>query len=235
MKKSLPWFSIHRNAFKLLGCAMVIALLTTASSDAQKTIKPKLDKLAQAKGWKVVNRSVSRLKDGDKKGVRFDFQPTTHGVAWLENIEFADGTIEFDVRGKDELFRSFVGIGFHGVDENTYDAIYFRPFNFKHEDPARRLRAVQYISHPEFTWRKLREESPGKYEKPVQPPPDPTGWFHARIVVVYPKISVFVNDASEPSLVVEQLNKRKKGWVGFYVADNSGGDFANLKITPAAK
>jgi hypothetical protein len=32
-----------------------------------------------------------------------------------------------------------------GVDETTYEAIYFRPFNFATDDPARRLRAVQYV------------------------------------------------------------------------------------------
>ena len=51
----------------------------------------------------------------------------------------------------------------------TYDAIYFRPFNFRTSDPARRLRAVQYISHPTYTWNKLRAERPGVYEKPVNP------------------------------------------------------------------
>jgi hypothetical protein len=49
----------------------------------------------------------------------------------------------------------------HGVDGATYDAIYFRPFIFRTEDPARRLRAVQYIPHPTYTWNKLRAENPG--------------------------------------------------------------------------
>jgi hypothetical protein len=152
------------------------------------------------------------------------------GVAYLEGVEFADGAIEVDIRGKDVLQQSFVGVAFHGLDEKTYDAIYFRPFNFKNEDPARRLRAVQYISHPTSTWQKLRTEHPGKYEQPVNPVPDPNGWFRARIVVASPKVSVFVNDAKEPSLVVNQLSDRKKGLVGLWVA--SGGDFANLKIVP---
>ena len=61
------------------------------------------------------------------------------------------------------------------------------------------------------------------------PPPDPNGWFHARVVVAWPKVSVFVNDAKEPSLVVEQLSDRKSGRVGLWV-DVGGGEFANLKI-----
>ena len=53
-----------------------------------------------------------------------------------------------------------------------------------------------------------------------------------RVVVASPKVSVFVNDAKDPCLVVTQLSERKQGWVGLWV-DVSGGDFANLKISPA--
>jgi hypothetical protein len=42
-----------------------------------------------------------------------------------------------------------------------------------------------------------------------------------------------VNDATEPCLVVEQLSDRKSGWVGFWVGNGSGGEFANLKVTAA--
>ncbi len=153
-------------------------------------------------------------------------------MAYLQGIEFSNGTIEFDVRGKDVQQQSFVGVAFHGVDGTTYDAIYFRPFNFKTEDPARRKRAVQYISHPTYTWQKLRAEHPGEYEQPVSPVPDPNAWFHVRVIVAAPKVSVFVDKAKEPSLVVNQLSDRHKGRVGLWVGNNSGGDFANLKIVP---
>ncbi len=155
------------------------------------------------------------------------------GVAYLPGIEFVNGAIEFDVKGKDVQQQSFVGVAFHGVDGTTYDAIYFRPFNFRTEDQARRIRAVQYVSHPAYTWQKLRTEQPGKYEQPVNPVPDPNAWFHARLVIASPKVSVFVGDAKEPCLAVNQLSDRKKGLLGLWVGNNSGGDFANLKIIPA--
>ena len=44
-------------------------------------------------------------------------------------------------------------------------------------------------------------------------------------------MSVFVNDATAPSLVVTQLSDRRKGLVGLWVGNTAGGDFANLKIT----
>jgi hypothetical protein len=84
---------------------------------------------------------------------------------------------------------------------------------------------------PGNDWKKLREAFPGKYEKAVSPIPEPNDWFHVRVTVAYPKVSVFVNQAKEPCLVVEEISSRRKGWVGFLVGDNSDGDFANLKIT----
>jgi hypothetical protein len=195
-------------------------------------MEPDLAGLAAARGLDAFNRSASSLADGARKGVRLNEVPGD-GVAYLKGVEFGNGTIELDIRGKDVPQQSFLGVAFHGVDGTTYDAIYFRPFNFKTEDAARRVRAVQYISHPVHTWQKLRTEQPGKYEQPVNPVPDPNGWFRARVVVASPKVSVFVNDAKQPCLIVDQLSDRKRGLVGVWVGNNSGGDFANLRIVAA--
>jgi len=210
-------------ALRLLAASRVVG--------QQKTIEPDLAALAEGNGLKVFNRSVSSLNDGARKGVRLSENPA-EGVAYLRGIEFTNGTIEFDVRGKDVQQQSFVGVAFHGVDGTTYDAIYFRPFNFRAVDPARRIHAVQYISHPTYTWQKLRTEQLGKFEQAVNPVPDPNAWFHVRVVVASPRVSVFVGDAKEPSLVVDQLSDRKKGLIGLWVGNNSGGDFANFRIIP---
>ena len=107
--------------------------------------------------------------------------------------------------------RAFVGVAFHGVDGTTYDAIYFRPFNFRPPIPyAAATRSNTFRTRR--TWQKLRADQPGKYEQAVNPVPDPNAWFHARVVVASPKVSVFVGDAKEPCLVVDQLSDRKEGW-----------------------
>ena len=203
--------------------AFVVLFAASSVASQQRTIDPK--------DVAAFNRSVSSLSDGTKKGLRLSESPGD-GVAYLRGIQFGNGTIEFDVKGKDVQGQSFVGVAFHGVDGTTYDAIYFRPFNFRTEDPARRSHAVQYISHHTYTWQKLRAERPGSFEQPVSPAPDPNGWFHVRVVVASPKVSVFVGDAKEPSLVVNQLSDRTKGLVGLWVGNNSGGDFADFKIIP---
>ena len=222
---------MNRRRFVIATLGGVVGLSTASRTvgGQDKTIEPDLAALAEGKVLKALNRSVSSLIDGARRGVHLGEGPG-EGPGYLPGIEFANGTIELDVRGKDVQQQSFVGVAFHGVDGTTYDAIYFRPFNFKAQDPARRIRAVQYISHPTFTWQKLRAEQPGKYEKAVNPVPDPNAWFHVRVVVASPKVSVFVGDAKEPSLVVDQLSDRRKGLLGPWVGNTSGGDFANLKL-----
>ena len=203
--------------------ALVVLFAASSVAAQQRTIEPN--------DVQVFNRSVSALSDGTRKGVRLNEQPG-EGVAYLKGIEFSNGTIEFDVRGKDVQGQSFVGVAFHGLDSTTYDAIYLRPFNFRTEDPARHSHAVQYVSQPAYPWQRLRTERPGVFEQPVSPPPDPNGWFHVRVVVASPKVSVFVGDAKQPSLVVTQLSDRTTGLVGLWVGNGSGGDFADLKIIP---
>lgn len=198
----------------------------------QKAIEPDLASLADGKGLNASKRTISRLADGARQGVRLS-EAEGEGPAYLPGIEFANGTIEVDIRGRDVQGRSFVGIAFHGIDGTTYDAIYFRPFNFKTDDQARVLRAVQYISHPAHPWQKLRADHPGQYEKPVKPVPDPNAWFRARVVLASPTVRVFIGDATEPCLTVNQLSDRKKGLVGIWVGNTSGGDFANFKIVAA--
>jgi hypothetical protein len=223
---------MQRRSFVISLVASAAGPFTASQAAVQKkTTSPDLARLSEGKGLKIYNRSASSLNDGAKQGLHLGENPGD-GMAYLENIEFSNGAIEFDVRGKDVQQQSFVGLVFHGVDGTTYDAIYFRPFNFRTEDQARRLRAVQYVSHPTYPWQKLRAEHPGRYEQPVSPAPDPNGWFHVRVVVASPKVSVFINDAKEPCLTVNQLSDRRKGLIGLWVGNNSGGDFANLTVIP---
>ena len=224
---------MNRRELVISGFAAAAALsFPVGIAGQKKAIEPDLGALADGKGINPSNRSLSRLTEGTRKGVRLSGAEGEWPV-YLPDIKFANGTIELDMKGKDVQGASFIGVAFHGVDGTTYDAIYFRPFNFKTDDQARVLRAVQYVSQPAHPWQKLRADTPGQYEKPVKPVPDPNDWFHARIVVASPKVSVFVANAAEPCLTVNQLSDRKNGLVGVWVGNTSGGDFANFKIVPA--
>jgi len=217
----------------LLSVVAALGLCTSGAHGQQRVIDPGLAKLAPGRGLRVTvtNRTVSGFTDGDRQGLRLSEGPA-EGATYLEGVEFANGTIELDIRGKDVQGQSFVGLAFHGIDSAKYEAIYFRPFNFQTADSARHAHAVQYVSQPTDTWQKLRAEHPGIYEKAVNPAPDPNDWFHARVVVGGDRVSVFVNGATEPSLEVTRLSKSTKGLVGLWVGNGSGGEFANLKIRP---
>jgi hypothetical protein len=202
----------------------VVMLLTALNCSGQK--QGDSDKELQ-KRYTVVNRVISQGKDAgsihlnDAEGV---------GIAWVNNKEFTFGTIEFDVKGKDELQASFLGIAFHGADNATYESVYFRPFNFRADDPARKSHAVQYMAIPEYDWSKLRTEFPGKYEQPITPAPDPNAWFHVRIKVEPKTISVYVNSNKTPSLVVQPLVPVRGKMIGYW-SGGTDSEWKNLKIT----
>lgn len=212
---------------------MLISGLVLSSSLSAQTgpVKYDLPALSEKNKLEIFNRKVVPFSENDKKGIRFS-KNENDGIAWLKDTGFSDGTVELDIRGKDEFQQSFVGIAFHGVDNSTLDAIYFRPFNFQSSDPIRKAHAVQYVSQPDKPWQVLREQFPGIYEKPVIPSAGGNEWFHAKIVIKYPVVTVYFNGSTEPSLTVEKLNTRTKGKIGIWVGNNSGGDFANLQITP---
>jgi len=214
-----------RKAFHLF----LIILISGISFAQDTTIIPDLTKIVSNEGWKLSNRDVSIRTENQTEFVFFNAREGD-GLAWLEGFEFTNGIIEADIKGKDLQGSSFVGIAFRGVDEQTYDAVYFRPFNFKSEDSVRKGHAVQYISQPAYTWKKLREEHPEEYENPLDPAPDPNLFFHIKIILEKPKVSVFVNNAEKPCLAVNELSDRKDGWVGLWVGNYSEGSFANLKI-----
>ncbi len=177
----------------------------------------------------IFNREISPFAENEERGIRFSGN-RNDGIAWLRGVEFSDGIIDLDIKGKDVLQQSFVVWHFmvliirHLMQYISDPSIFSNRF-------ARRIHAVQYVSHPDNTWFVLRQNYNGKYEKAIIPPPDPDKWFHVRIVIRYPQVSVYVNNSPDPSLVVDQLNERRSGKIGLWVGNNSDGDFANLKIT----
>lgn len=206
-----------------------LILFITASIASGQTFRPDLH---NPQAWEITNRKVEAFQDVEKKAVQFSQKPG-QGFMILKDYEFSNGTIEFDVKGKNIPQQSFVGIAFHMQDTNRCEVVYFRPFNFMNPDTTRRPRSVQYVSHPDYTWDKLRADHPGKYENKVNPVPNPEDWFRAKITVNGKFIKVYVNYSSKPSLEVERLGNLSTGKIALWTGTMSGGSFANLEITPA--
>jgi hypothetical protein len=180
---------------------------------------------------RVVNRQASSLPD--RKGAVRLPDASGNGVAWVEGTDFRSGTIEVDIRGREELGQNYVGVAFHRENDDSYEAVYLRPFNFRAEDPARRQHAVQYIALPEFDWPRLRKEYPEEFENPVDASIPPNDWVRLRVVVEGSSVQIYVGAGGNVTLPVRKLGRRDGGQVGLWVGNISGGDFANLVITPA--
>ncbi len=206
----------------------------------KKPIMPDLKAVAAGVGAKSSPQVRLSWVDNAKGRPALRIEPTKTEFAisdeWvviLSDVTLTDGVIEFDALGQSEPPQSnFLGVAFRLVDDVTHDVVYFRPFNFRAEDPDRKAHAIQYVSHPQHRWWDLREQTPLKYEQPVAPAPDGDEWFHARIVVEWPEVRAYVNGSAEPSLVVEALGPGRGVGMGLWVGPGRGGYFANLRITP---
>jgi hypothetical protein len=210
---------------KLIGAVVIIHFVSTISF-AQKQQYFDLSDCFSKEKLRVINRSikldtVTFIQVSENNG---------EGIIWLPIKNFKNGTIEIEMRGKDVLQRSFIGIAFHGSNDSTYDAVYCRPFNFFAKDSVRRIHAIQYVAHPVYTWKKLREEQNAVFEKEILNPPDPNGWFTMRLVITDKIVKAFINNASLPSLTVKKLTTSQTGKIGVFVGDGSGGDFKTIKI-----
>jgi hypothetical protein len=218
--------------------ALVFALTCVAADFAwaqAAQLVPDLARITDPGAWKVSNAAAEALQVDGKPAVRLTAAgDSANGIAGLAipvGMAFDTGTIEVDLKGRNIRQRSFLGVAFNIVDETTFEAVYFRPFNFR-ADPPVDGRSVQYIAWPAHTWERLRKDQPGQFEKPVRPVPDPDGWFHARIRVTRSEVTVFVDTLGVPSLVVPRLSTGGvKRPVALFV-DSAEGVYAHLLVVP---
>lgn len=203
---------------------MITLILLPCSLLAQKKQKIKLADLYKKEKIEAVNRSI-RIISNDTGAYMNISESKKEGIVWLPSTKFKTGTIEIKMRGKNVYQRSFIGLAFHGLDNTNYEAVYCRPFNFFSTDSVRRIHSVQYISHPNFTWEKLRKERNSEFEKGISNPPNPDGWFTMKLSIDNTTVKAYINDSAEPSLIVKTLSKHGSGKIGLFTADSSGGDF----------
>jgi hypothetical protein len=210
---------------------LIAMLACIAMASAQSPENLDLTAVGKDPRWKIAGRTASVVDVKGKRALKLSEGPGM-GVVWLDGYDFANGVIEIDLLGRSQPVQgSFLGVAFRVVDAQTHDAVYFRPFNFRAAAAEPHSHSVQYVSDPKWPWQTLRSEHPGEYEKPVVPEPDGDEWFHVRIVVERPNLTVFVNGGSAPCLAVKELSGRSHGSIGLWAGEGSGGHFANLRVT----
>jgi len=178
----------------------------------------------------LVNREYISTKDMEPNVIALDAQNSS-GLAIINNLEFESGIIEFDIRGENNPGKSFVGIAFNIENDTTYEAIYFRPFNFLSPEKIRREHCMQYIFHPDFPWFRLRKEREGQFEAEYFNPPSPDDWFSVRIIIGSEKVMVEDQQTGKKLMEVKRLIKTTSNKIGFWTGYGSKGSFKNLRIT----
>jgi hypothetical protein len=173
---------------------------------------------------------------------RLDGQPIAQQallerLAVIEGTDFADGVIEAEIAGVPAPgapagARGFVGIAFRvQPDLRTYDAFYLRPTNGRADDQIRRNHSVQYISHPDWTWSRMRQETPKKYESYVDLVPD--AWTTVRIEVRGDTARLFVHGQAQPTLIVNDVKSGPdaRGAVALWIDAGTVAHFRDVRVT----
>ena len=182
--------------------------------------------------------SVTKATYLGKSAVRLDALPNAadgESFAIVKGSRFHNGTIEVELAGKPAATagpaaRGFIGIAFR-VQGNRYEYIYLRPTNGRADDQVRRNHSTQYGAHPDFGFGQMRKESPEKYESYVDL--EPGVWTKMRIVVDGTKARLYVHDAAQPCLIVNDLKLGdSEGAVALWVGPGTEGYFSALKMTP---
>ena len=176
-----------------------------------------------------------------RKGIRLVEPPGAEAgnedrLLLLPVTGFESGTIEAEISGEpgggaNQGARGFVGVAFRvGEDTTKFDAFYLRPTNGRADDQVRRNHSAQYISHPAWTWSRLRTEEPKKYESYVDLVPGE--WTRVRIDVDGVKARLFVHGSAQPTLIVNDLKQGAwKGRVGLWIGPGTVGHFRHVKVT----
>jgi hypothetical protein len=155
----------------------------------------------------------------------------------VKGIDLKDGTIEVKVlsrllKNAPASARGFIGVAFHIDSLNSkFEGIYLRPTNGRAEDQLRRNHSIQYFSHPDYDFDRLRKEANGVYESYADM--DLNEWITMRIEIKGKQAKLFLNNNKQPSLIVNdlKLGDNVSGAIGLWVDGGTEGYFKDLKIT----
>lgn len=154
----------------------------------------------------------------------------------LNDVTLQNGTIETSIaamsaQGSLESARGFAGIAFRVQREPfQYECFYLRPTNGRADDQLRRNHATQYISHPDFPWQRLRAEHPGVYESYVDL--EPGVWTNIRIEVEGTRARLYVHDATQPTLIVNDLKLAPSaGQIALWIGQGTEAYFGPVRVS----
>jgi hypothetical protein len=176
----------------------------------------------------MINRDIVSIDDSKTSLVLN--RKRGDGMAIINDFKFDKGIINLELKGENNPGKSFVGIAFNIQNDSTYEAVYFRPFNFQSDEKVRREHSVQYIYHPKYTWQFLRTNYEGQFESDYPRQPMPDEWFGVNVKIDDKKVYVYDQETSTELLAIDRLTKQVSNRIGLWTGFNSKGEFRNLKI-----
>lgn len=196
----------------------------------------RLDSVA---GLELINAKAEAVNYRGRRAVRLDPVPGQESsasmLALLPGSNFKNGTIQVDLAGSPRTgspptSRGFIGIAFRVQPQGAkFECFYVRPTNARADDQLRRNHTAQYISVPDFPWERLRKETPGAYESYADM--EAGAWTTLKIVVSGTKAQLYVNNAKEPCLIVNDLKLgESEGRIALWSDSTTDDYFSNLKI-----
>ncbi|MCO6490780.1 MAG: hypothetical protein J5I98_20350 [Phaeodactylibacter sp.] len=144
-----------------------------------------------------------------------------NGMAYLENANFKDGIIEWDMAFPNQ--RGFTGVRFRIEDLSNMEEFYLRPHQSGQPD------ANQYcpVDNGLSTWQLYHSEAYSaayayKFDE----------WFHVKLVVSGTRAEVYIDDMKEPLLHVPFLKRRPVAGGLMVYSARAPAWFANFSYTP---
>ena len=226
-----------RHTFRLTSCLPAVCLLSVLLLAAPKDIRLEPGAWTAHEVLATVETYKGRAGVTVTDAVRDDPAANEDRLLVLSGTDFQDGAIELELSGEPgpgaaEGARGFVGVAFRvAPDLKQFEAIYLRPTNGRAPDQVRRNHSVQYISYPQFPWHRLRKEFPEMYESYVDLVPGE--WAAVRIEVQGAQARLYVNGASQPTLLVNdlKLGPAAKGAIALWIGPGTVAHFANVRVS----
>ena len=193
-----------------LGCCVVSALPLHAWGTG-------VDRIAMtAAQWQPEGKVEFAQREGLALGL---LRIEGDGKATLKNVNFVDGTIEFDVKPSAD---DMPGIEFRRQNADSTEILYLRP---NPECPVA-VDCIQYVPrvHGVMPWEMYPQFQ-------TAAPIAEHGWSHLKLVISGHRMNLFVNHADHPAITVGQLEgETAQGGIRLM----GPADFANFTLDPEA-